>query len=178
MRPAMPAAALNDLSDMYVRFAAKIGVITDADAERELPGLRGKEPKQIGQILVEKGILHPNNFKLLESMFARQLTRMTHAVHSGETSKLKATQTDSTPKEPGEAAAPAESASGLDPAKGDTTKLKGSAQATTRYRIVRPLTTSRLSELFIAEDVELHREVVLKRLQAKYHRSPGFRIRF
>ena len=174
----MPAAALNDLSDMYVRFAAKIGVITDADAERELPGLRGKEPKQIGQILVEKGVLHPNNFKLLESMFARQLTRMTHAIHSGETSKLKTVPVEAATKDANNPSTSAEPAPGLDPAKGDTTKLKGSAQATTRYRIVRPLTTSRLSELFVAEDVELHREVVLKRLQAKYHRSPGFRIRF
>jgi len=174
----MPAAALNDLSEMYVRFAAKIGVITDADAERELPGLRGKEPKQIGQILVEKGVLHPNNFKLLESMFARQLTRMTHAIHSGETSKLKTVPVEPATKADSDPAAAAEPTPGLDPAKGDTTKLKGSAQATTRYRIVRPLTTSRLSELFVAEDVELHREVVLKRLQAKYHRSPGFRIRF
>jgi serine/threonine protein kinase/tetratricopeptide (TPR) repeat protein len=180
----MPVAALHDLSETYFRFAAKIGVISDADVERELPTFRGKEPTAIGKALVEKGILHPNNFKLLESMFARQLARMTHAIHAtAETPRLNpppapppkdarphptSQELDKTPVSP----------PGFDIAKGDTTKLKGSAQPTTRYKVVRPLGTGRLSELFVAEDVELHREVVLKRLKAKHQRAPGYRIRF
>jgi serine/threonine protein kinase len=169
----MPAAASPQLAENYLRFAAKIGVIRNADIERELPNLRGMETKEIGKALVERGILHPNNFKLLESMFARQLSRMMQPTRKSVE--------ETPPAKPPEAREPPPAvkvSTGFGLVKGDTTKLKGSAQATTRYRIVRPLATTGLSELFVAEDVELHREVVLKRLHAKHQTSPGYRVRF
>lgn len=166
----MANSAVQDLSELYLRFAAKIGVITEAEWKREQSNYVGKETTAIGKALVEKGVLHPNNFKLLESMFARQLSRNTQAVQALPGASKTPTETMiKVPEEHKEA---------IDIQKGDTTKLKGSPVSSSRYKIVRPLTTSRCSELFVAEDLELHREVILKRLLPQHQKAPGFRIRF
>lgn len=167
----MASTAVQDMSELYLRFAAKIGVITDAEYKREQSNYVGMQPTAIGKALVEKGVLHPNNFKLLESMFARQLSRTTQVVQAPPPVASKA-PTEKFTK------ADVEKKEEIDVAKGDTTKLKGSPVSASRYKIVRPLTTSRCSELFVAEDFELHREVVLKRLLPQHQKAPGYRIRF
>jgi serine/threonine protein kinase len=167
----MASTAVQDMSELYLRFAAKIGVITDAEYKRERSNYVGMQPTAIGKALVEKGVLHSNNFKLLESMFARQLSRTTQVVQAPPPVASKA-PTEKFTK------ADVEKKEEIDVAKGDTTKLKGSPVSASRYKIVRPLTTSRCSELFVAEDLELHREVVLKRLLPQHQKAPGYRIRF
>ena len=117
----MPAAASPQLAENYLRFAAKIGVIRNADIERELPNLRGMETKEIGKALVERGVLHPNNFKLLESMFARQLSRMMQP-----TRKSVEETPPARPPEPREPPPAVKVSTGFGLVKGDTTKLKGS----------------------------------------------------
>jgi serine/threonine-protein kinase len=50
--------------------------------------------------------------------------------------------------------------------------------AASRFRIVRPHAKGGLGEVFLAEDLELHREVALKEIRARYANDPLSRERF
>ncbi len=59
-----------------------------------------------------------------------------------------------------------------------TTHAGPMRQRGSRFRILRPHARGGLGEISVAEDVELHREIALKEIQARYADDPMSRLRF
>jgi serine/threonine-protein kinase len=136
--------------------------------------------KSLGQILRDLGHLSGDRLELLEALVREHLKAhqddpqqslaALSAVSSVRQALLPIQDADVQ-------ASLAVSGSG-EPACGPTVDYPSADAAGLRYRILRPHARGGLGEVFVAEDMELHREVALKEIQRDQADKPASRSRF
>jgi serine/threonine protein kinase/formylglycine-generating enzyme required for sulfatase activity len=138
----------------------------------------------LGRILVEKGALSRSRHDVLQALVEEHL-----AAHEGDPEKsLTILGFSTSPVEgqmemnAGEVLATltglAVSRTGTERTRESLPGINGSASDEARFHVVRPLAKGGLGEVFVAEDAQLHREVALKTLQARFANDPESRDRF
>jgi serine/threonine protein kinase/tetratricopeptide (TPR) repeat protein len=136
--------------------------------------------ESLGDILVERGALSPDRHALLSALVAEHIK----AHHNDTHESLASVPSVSTVRQQLSQIANADlqaslavvgSAQSIDP---EATMSEGRSLPGARYRILRPHAKGGLGEVFVAEDVELHREVALKEIQDAHANDVFSRGRF
>jgi|SRR6516162_8811956 serine/threonine protein kinase len=137
--------------------------------------------KPLGDFLKEQGALDAEQHGLLSAMVQAHLKK-----HGNDPEKsLAAVPVSSRLKEqiqsladPDVQASLGHLATTIDPEPTRSFSVGASTSAGTRFRILRPHAKGGLGEVFVAEDLELHREVALKEIQGQHADHAGSRGRF
>jgi serine/threonine protein kinase/formylglycine-generating enzyme required for sulfatase activity len=138
----------------------------------------------LGRVLVEKGTLSRSRYDVLQALVEEHL-----AAHDDDPDKsLTILGFSTSPVEGqreinvGEVLATltglAVPRTGTERTRESFPGMNGSASDEVRFHVVRPLAKGGLGEVFVAEDAQLHREVALKTLQARFANDPESRDRF
>jgi eukaryotic-like serine/threonine-protein kinase len=134
----------------------------------------------LADILVERGGLPAEDRQLIDGLIERQLRR-----HATVASSLAAMPVAPAVKDQLQAGCPPDMEDSLAQlsTNGDPNRTRRHVSAPSipgseRYRILRPHARGGLGEVFVAEDVELHREIALKQIQARHAGQATSRSRF
>jgi serine/threonine protein kinase len=137
--------------------------------------------KALGDILKEQGALDGEQHGLLSAMVQAHLKKHGNDPHKS----LAAVPVSSGLKEqiqsladPDVQASVGHLSAEVDPCATRSFSVGASTSAGTRFRILRPHAKGGLGDVFVAEDLELHREVALKEIQERHADSAGSRGRF
>jgi eukaryotic-like serine/threonine-protein kinase len=128
--------------------------------------------RPLGQVFVEQSRLSPDQRRALDALVEEHL----RSHRSDPRQSLAALPPDATARHGLDGVAPAgdtvpETTRPDDPRAGD-------GAAWQRYRVLRPHARGGLGEVLVAEDTELHRQVALKEIQARYAQDAASRSRF
>src|SRR5262245_2783781 len=136
--------------------------------------------RQLGELLVERGGLGQEERALLEVLVDRQLAR-----HQGDVEKsLQELDLSSSARKALAAVPDADVQASLAhvgsvvPSDKTVDLVSRPGAEGLRYRVLRPHAIGGLGEVFVAEDIELHREVALKEIQEKHADDAGSHCRF
>ncbi|MCI0641181.1 MAG: protein kinase [Gemmataceae bacterium] len=183
----MPHTSSRPESDRNLLFgilAVQLHFISRDDLDLGMSKWALEKYKSLGQILIEQGRLSAEQVQTLDALMVQQLkahgddpsrglqavktvttavaSLLTNISDAGlQASTVHVSKDDSTASFPHEAAAAA-----------------GAVRGAERYRRLRPHASGGLGEVFVAEDTELHREVALKQIKAKYADDERSRLRF
>jgi serine/threonine-protein kinase len=163
-----------------------LAVLTDelgvVDRQRLLTTMNawaGQRERPLGEFLVESGCLDNAERAWLQRAVDRQIQR-----HGDAKTSLRSLGAQGAASDIIEAGASPELAAGLStlvpvqPGLGAGDSLGSSTAMTGRYEILRHHASGGLGEVFLARDGELHREVALKEIQARFADDEDLRARF
>ncbi len=176
----MPAPAA-DSNLLFAVLAMQNELVARDDLLAAMNAWGLEKHRPLGDILVERGALLPEDRALLDGLIARQLNR-----HGSAERSLAAVPVSSWLKDEIKSLCHPELEASLvhlgaaRDAAGDpnTTRSFTATEAGARYRILRPHARGGLGKVFVAEDAELHRQVALKQMQAQHAGSDASRGRF
>jgi serine/threonine-protein kinase len=166
--------------------ALQMGFITRDSLETALNTCATDKDKQLGQVLKSQGALAEDDDQLLDSLVRRLLEKHDNNVQKSlaavttvsaiqdDLAKIRNHDLSSTIDYAPNAAEETEKAPDATmPETADATRVGG-----TRFRLLNFHARGGLGEVWVARDVELNREVALKRIQEKHADHPQSRTRF
>jgi tetratricopeptide (TPR) repeat protein/tRNA A-37 threonylcarbamoyl transferase component Bud32 len=193
----MPEPASNhaaaDRNLLFGILALQMDFITRAHLIEALNGWALQKHKPLGQILVEQGALPPAARDKLEPVVELHLAFHDHdpAKSLATVSALRSVCQDLQQVADPDVQASLDSVPGLGSTNSKATgpyaarpqpdlsaARRASGAGEGRYRVLRPYARGGLGEVFVAEDVELGREVALKEIRSEYARDRNSRDRF
>jgi serine/threonine protein kinase/tetratricopeptide (TPR) repeat protein len=134
--------------------------------------------RPLGDLLRERGALGAEEFSLLDALVQRQIAR-----HHGDVERsLRALDLSSSARDALSSLGAVEGPTGSDLGTPSLPEIPPPPlrfrSAGPRYRVLRPHARGGLGEVFVADDIELHREVALKEIQPQHAGDPSSRGRF
>jgi serine/threonine-protein kinase len=183
--PSPPSNA--DANLLFGVFALQMDFITRDELIGAMNAWIIDKSKPLGQILQEQGRLSAQRRKLLDRLLKEHLSAHNHNaqrsleacaalnfIHHDLISLNDAEVQSSLSRMSGAASGDNSPGSVLD----NQTTQDEVRPAGARYRILSPHAEGGLGEVFLAEDLELHRQVALKKIQPQYAHDPYSRVRF
>lgn len=171
-----------DANLLFGVLALQMGFITQDSLITAIQAWIGAKRKPLGEILVVQGDLSPENRTLLEALVLRHQAAHNHDL---ETSLAAATASFTVPRDLWSiddddlrSSLASASTRALNGQNHNGSGLRTASVSGQRYRILRPFARGGLGEVSIAEDLELHREVALKEIQAQHAHNEDSRSRF
>jgi serine/threonine-protein kinase len=170
----MASATSNDRNLLFGVLALQLDFLSRDALVAGMNAWALDKTRPLGRILVEQGALSPARLELLDALVVEHLNK-----HDGDVSvSLAAAANGSTLSEALDAVADSEVLTTLTALGGPLRRIAPPVREGIRFRNLRPHAKGGLGQVFIADDVELNREVAVKEIQLHRADDPANRARF